>query len=345
MALSNTFDIDVEKDKEPNSDEDLLEQHWDCFDAQPYFAAFGPSRKKLAALDNEDQHIPPLIVGEVYSLLDFCCHRVPAWYRSEVTRLQQLFENKDMQAVDDSPSCNSSILDTWESSYAAHLEQHSIPAETRATATYSLIVTIKTKPTMSRKPASRVQPPRTAKRKRAEAEDSKPRVTIKRRKSSKKTAASRALGTYHISKPTLSHALHLSLPPTDVLHNKPCPRSYRSFRNRLVARLTSKMVGIYSRRALEKPKPRRCVLHGRETAGAWCRTDGEAVEAFRGEGEFTAPEAEMLASPSCANWPPLVGPRSRMVKERMEENVVDFEGLKFLVDVCGEPPLPRVLML
>lgn len=380
MTLSTTLVIDTEVNEktdttppcnEHDPDNGLLEEHWDCFDAPPYFAAVGPFHRDDAAPEpGEQQDLPSLKAGEVYGLLDFCCHRAPAWYRSEVNRTVHLTEPKDIPVADGNRSCDKNLLDIWESSHKSYLEQQDKPPTEPRASTPSLIVTITTKPTPSpHNTRTRVQPSRNAKRKAPEPEDSKqPRVTIKRRKTKTKGAAA-AGGTYHISKPAFSHALHLHLPATvEDIHGKICHRSYRSFRNRLIARVTSKMVGIYSRRraaADKKPKPpRRCVLQGRETAGPWCCETGKPRTGAGGGGgwEFekeeavddhlgglvavaAAPEPDMLASPSCANWPPLPKARVRMAKEEVEQNVVEFEGLKFLVDVCGEPPVPRVMML
>lgn len=370
MARSNTLSVATRisdgtattpADNKAEPDENILEEQRDCFDARHYLAALGPSLKGSDAPDiKEQQETPPLKAGEVYSLLDFCSHRAPAWYRSEVSRMQQLFETNTKPAVNGS----SSILDIWESSHAAHADQQRNPPASTAEDTPSLIITIKTSPPPSlRKTPTRVQPHRNAKRKAAEMEDSKPRVTIKRRRKTRRTGggdAGRTASTYYISKPVLSQALHHpSLPPTteEGLHGQVCHRGYNSFLNGLAAEVTAKMAGMYRSRAAaaaEKPKPRRCALQGRETAEPWCVTGGrQAADVFQAEAVVAeagpaVPEAEMLASPSCANWPPRpvrTRIRTRMPKEDGEEGAVEFGGLKFLLDVCGEPPEPRVMML
>ncbi|KAH8903628.1 hypothetical protein BR93DRAFT_961666 [Coniochaeta sp. PMI_546] len=337
------------------SEENLLEEHWDCFDGPSCFASHKPLLKSCGVPEgDQSKDLTSLKAGEVYNLLDFCCHRVPAWYRSEVNRILQLVETKNTQVTSDGAPCNSGLLEIWESSYKQHLEQRSRPADTTAT-TPSIIVTIATPVVQSFKtPPTRVQPPRKGKRKVAELEDVRPRVIVKRRKIAKAKGAAggkdtSSTDTYHIAKSAFGSALHLSLPSDDDLHGRICHRSFRSFRNRLIAKVTSKIMGIYSRRAAEGNKTRRCVLQGHETASPWCRTGKRTTEAYAGEavvvGVPAAPEPEMLASPSCANWPPPAKSRTQMAREDVGQNAVEFEGLKFLVDVCGDPPVPRVMML
>jgi hypothetical protein len=259
------------------------------------------------------------------------------------------------QATSETSSCNRRLLDVWESSHKQFLEDRNTSADTTA-ATRSIIVTI-TKPTTtalsSRKTPTRVQPPRKGKRKAIELEDTKLRVTVKRRKVTnvKGTTNTNPTSTinYHMPKSTFGGALHLSLSPDGDLHGKICHLDFRSFRNRLLAKVTSKMTGIYSRRAAKKNKARRCVLEGRETVSPWYKTGERTAQVFAKEamamGLPAAPEPDMLPSPSFANWPALAKSRTRMAKEDVEESVVEFEGLRFLVDVCGEPPVPRVMML
>lgn len=340
----------VSTGNEHELEEHLLEEHWDCFDGPPCFATYPPDQIRHHGPENDrDEDTPPLKSGETYSVLDFCCHRAPAWYRSEVNRVVQLAETKSAQDTSGSSSCNSSLLDVWESSHTDYLERKRMIATARAP-TPSLIVTITTStPKAPKRAPTRVQPSRNSKRKAGEPADSKPRVTVKRRKVTNGKGMDQCpAATYHIPKATFNHALHLSAPPTENICGKICHRSYRTFRNRLIAKVTSKMMGIYSRRAAERSKKaRRCALLGRETAGPWYATGGasagEAVTTTTGLP--TAPEPDMLPSPSCANWPPLAKSRTRMAKEDVEQNVVEFEGLRFLVDVCGEPPLQRVMMI
>ncbi|OIW24663.1 hypothetical protein CONLIGDRAFT_648790 [Coniochaeta ligniaria NRRL 30616] len=331
-------------------EENFLDDHWNCFDGPSCFATYpAPRKDHVSPEDDGKRDVPPLRPGEVYSLLDFCCHRVLAWYRSEVNRLLHLAEAENTPVAGETPCRNRKLMDTWTSSHEKHLEQLNTPTEARA-ATPSLIVTFTTRTALpSHKTPIRVQPSRKSKRKAAEMDDTKPRVTVKRRKIST-ARPSLSGGTYHMSQTAFSHALHLFVPPAEEIHGKICHRNYRSFRNRLIARVTSKMMGIYSRKATEKNKPRRCVLQGRETAGPWCASGRQTAGTFAEEVEeaarlSTAPEPDMLASPSCANWPPPPKSRTRMAKEDGEQNVVEFEGLKFLVDVCGEPPVPRVMMM
>ncbi|KAJ9165832.1 hypothetical protein NKR19_g99 [Coniochaeta hoffmannii] len=330
----------------------LLEDHWDCFGAPPYFATLrGDYKDVLAPEQGSQEDTRSLGAGEVYGVLDFCCHRVPAWYRSEVNRIVQLAETKRLAVKDGTTSSEDKHLDAWESSHSAYIDQQTQTPGTRASGP-SLIATIKTKPAPKpRSKPTRTQPSRTAKRKAPEPEDPKTRSTAKRRKTAANRGTDGAGGTYHIPKPTFTSALHLSLPASEAIQGKICHHSYRSFRNRLIARVTSKMVCLYARRATEKPKlpHRRCVLQGYETAAPWCAPGERTTEEVQ-QGELVtrcspAPEPEMLASPSCANWPPPAKVRSRMAREHVEQNVVEFEGLLFLVDICGDPPVPRVMML
>lgn len=325
----------------------FLEEHWECFDSSPSPATGGPLK---ADPNKSKRNLPPLQTGEVYGLLDFCCHRVPAWYDAEVNKFLQVVETKNGDGKLPETG-ESSYPRAWKVSHDHYLVQQSMlpgrsPADIAATG-----------PAFSSKPArapTKIQPGRGAKRKIADLEDS-PYADTKRRKVAAVTQKAKGArtdsptgGGYHITEQTYYEALHLSSRGHD-LYGKPCQRHRRLCRNRLIARVVSRMMGIYSRKAAAGTKRCQCALHGHHTASPWCHTDKAkstvVVTAATVERSAT-PEAEMLPSPSFANWPPMPKKRGgRVAKEKVEENVVEFEGLKFLLDVCGEPPVPRVLML
>jgi hypothetical protein len=276
-------------------------------------------------------NIQALQIGEVYSILDFCCHRAPVWYLAEVDRILRLTEHQN------TPDAHS-VLDVWTSSHNEYVNQQKTPTKSVSSLSTS---------TPTTQPPLRVQPPRAAKRKAAELADSRTTTTAKKRKVTSVTASNstssttsdpkaRIFGDYHVSELAFRQTLHPQA--------KTQARHLAWFRNRLIAKTTSKIMALYSTKSRDgTTKPRRCALTGCETASPWYKPAAAIPEQQAGG---AAPEADMLPSPSFANWPPPPARTgTRLLKEDIKDHVVEFAGLRFLVDICGEPPLPRVKML
>lgn len=333
MEPSATLPVGTTTDQQPPADSKNLP-------ALPATSDTWLTRYEVISIREVNTNIHALKKGEVYGILDFCCHRAPAWYRAEVDRIS-LLAGPPPDTLSD-PINHSHFQVAWELSHAAYLDQEEEPREAK-----TALVTVEAKP------PSRVQPPRAAKRKAAGLANSQRCIIRKRRKggiadtiyvSTAEDAGDthqRPYGDYHISLPMLQDSLCHLFPTQDSDPGTSSHSDLSSFRNRLTAKVTSKMMGIYARKMKAGNKPCRCALTGKETESPWCRPGKRTVEPE----SPAAPEPDMVPSPTLANWPPPPKTKARMAKEKIEENIVEFGGLKFLVDVCGEPPLVRVKML
>lgn len=305
-------------------------------------------------------NLATLKVGEVYELLDFCCNRAPVWYQAEMDRIIHQGRGNGFPAK--FPKHADSLLPglgDWELSEQEFLSTKHEAALASKTADNpspdspaSALLTAQ---------PTRVQPSRAAKRKAVELNEVKKVVTVKRRKLTAQKrlpipqndgleADAGHFGDYHISKDEFSRAqgpMDEPSPMPTSSESMPLLSSLMSFRARLVAKLVTKTMEIHKKKQTKRRRSLLCALGSRTTARQWCLPSKRTVEAFEkpaGTGRLAAAVPDMLHSPSLGGWP-LLPDAVKRYQEDPKDNIVEFAGLKFLVDMCGGPGKYRVLML